>query len=148
VQDSSIEDLDKRVEKALAKVLPGMLEAAIRKTFSQMLMELSSTTPSLKPAADRLPNDLFNGTQSNGVLRSGQHIRAKIYDVLAEDLDITGISDDTNLFNAGLDSLQVQALVSVLNDHLAKSKPGAEQLNVKSVYEKPTVREIISMIRI
>ncbi|KAH8704396.1 hypothetical protein GQ44DRAFT_732474 [Phaeosphaeriaceae sp. PMI808] len=117
VQNGFIDDIDERIEKALTKILPGMVETAIQKAFSQMLLGLSGAGP-----APRLPN---------GVRDSTQQIRSMIYAELAENLDIAQISDDTDLFNAGLDSLQVQSLLNIINGYLAKSRPGVEPLNVK-----------------
>jgi aryl carrier-like protein len=130
-QSLTTEDIERRIEKAVTKALPGMLEAAVQKAFSKMLLGLQSVAPAQPPAAD-----------------SAQDIRAIIYNELAENLDINDISDDTNLFKAGLNSLQAQGLVNVLNGHLAKSKPDAEQVNVKTLYEKPTVRKIVSLFEV
>lgn len=166
----TLQDLDAKIENALAKVLPGLLDAAVQKAFSRMLLGLSGIDPT--PASiptngltnghtnghtngytNGYTNGHTNGTHANkdaklanGLGITRKDVRQMIYDELAENLEVGDISDDSNLFNAGVDSLQVQALLGVLNDYLAKTKPGTEQLNAKAVYEKPTVRDIMMMM--
>jgi acyl-CoA synthetase (AMP-forming)/AMP-acid ligase II/aryl carrier-like protein len=195
VQSSSEDDLDMRLQKALAKILPEFVDDVISKTVSRLMIINDEALKKILPefmgdvikrtvgqtliafeniakpgtqsgidhASIELPTDLSNGPPnglanhfSNGLsektasLQNGsghlsENVRAIIYDELAENLDMAEISDDDNLFDAGLDSLQVQSLVSVLNGYLAKSNTGAE-FDVKDIYEKPTVREIVAVI--
>jgi len=144
-QNVNLEDLDARIEKALAKTLPGFLDAAIQKAFSQMLLGLTGgaagSQPNSKPLTNGTSDNLFNGIDP-----PIKHIRALIYDELSENLETIDLSDDTNLFDAGLDSLQVKSLVHVLNGYLTKKHPGVDELQVKLVYEKPTVRDILAMV--
>jgi aryl carrier-like protein len=143
--ETNLQDLDVRIEKALAKLLPGFLDAAIQKAFSHMLLGLAGGTAAPQPAPKRMPNGT-NGKLSNGVASPAKHIRALIYQELAENLDTYNISDDTDLFDAGFDSLQVKSLLHVLNGYLTKKHPDVNELQTKLVYEKPTVREILKMI--
>ena len=73
-------------------------------------------------------------------------VRLIIYDELFENLDMTRVTADTDLFNHGLDLLQVQSSVTTLNAYLIRSKPGVKLLKAKQVYDKPTVREIMNMV--
>lgn len=73
-------------------------------------------------------------------------VRQMIYDELSENLDMTHVTADSDLFIHGLDSLQVQSLVTTLNAYLIRSKSGIELLKAKQVYSKPTVREIMAML--
>jgi acyl-CoA synthetase (AMP-forming)/AMP-acid ligase II/aryl carrier-like protein len=148
--EANLQELDMRIEKALAKLLPGFLDAAIQKAFSHMLVGLtggpadSQSTP--KPRVDRNCINGTSGKTSNGTVPPIKHIRALIYQELAENLDTYNLTDDTDLFDAGLDSLQVKSLVHVLNGYLIKKHPNVGELQAKLVYERPTVREILEMI--
>ena len=78
--------------------------------------------------------------------KEDEDLRQIIYTELSENLDTTHLTADTDLFNHGLDSLQVQSLVTTLNAYLIKSKPGVELLEVKQVYENPTVRGVMALV--
>ena len=161
-----VDDVDKRIEKALNKLLPAAIEEAIQKALRQMLLGLNGLLPvqqSVEKSTPILTNDYTNGTTVNGVTSPiiheismeaekpstnipPKHIQHIIYDELSENLDMTHLTANANLFNHGLDSIQVQSLVTTLNAHLIKFKPGVALLEAKQVYDKPTVREIMAMV--
>lgn len=162
---NGVNDIDARIEKALVKLLPAAMEEAIRKTLSQMLLGLNGPLPvqqSVEKPTPLLTNghtySTTNGITSpvtNGVSKEvgeptastpPKDVRQIIYDELAENLDMTDVTDDIDLFDHGLDSLQVQSLVTTLNAYLIRLKPGVELLQAKQVYDKPTVREIMAMV--
>ena len=162
---NEVNDIDARIEKALAKLLPAALEEAIRKTLSQILFGLNGPLPVqqvVEKPTPLLTNSHTNSTTigitspiTNGVSKEAEKpsastppkdVRQIIYDELSENLDMTHVTADTDLFNHGLDSLQVQSLVTTLNAYLIRSKPGVELLKAKQVYDKPTVRKIIAMV--
>ena len=163
---NTIDEIDARIEKALEKLLPAALEQAIRKTLSQILTGLTSSpspthqSVSAEQPTPLLPNGHTNGTTNppttNGVTTTTTSqqpqppkdisIRQIIYDELSENLDMTGVTDDTDLFNHGLDSLQVQSLVTTLNAYLIRARPGVELLEARQVYERPSVREIMGLV--
>lgn len=162
---NEVNDIDARIEKVLVKLLPAALEEAIRKTLSQMLLGLSDPLPvqqSVEKSTALLTNGRINGT-TNGVtspITLGvskevekasastllRDVRRILYDELSENLDMTHVTADTNLFNHGLDSLQVQSLVTRLNAYLIKFKSDVKLLDAKQVYDNPTVREIMAMM--
>lgn len=160
-----VDDIDARIEKALVKLLPTALEEAIRKTLPQMLLGLNGLLPVQQSVEKSTPlltdghtNITTNGVTSpitNAVSKEAgkpsastpaKDVRQLIYDELSENLDTIHVTADTDLFNHGLDSLQVQSLVTTLNAYLIRFKPGVELLEVKQVYDKPTVREIMAML--
>lgn len=162
---NGVNDIDARIEKALVTLLPAALEEAIRKTLSQMLSGLNGPLPVQQFVEKPTPllnnghtNSITNGTTGliiNGASKEAEKpsastppkdVRQIIYDELSENLDMTHVTADTNLFNHGLDSLQVQSLVTTLNAYLIRLKPGVELLQAKQVYDKPTVREIMAMV--
>lgn len=144
-------DLDTRIEAALTKLLPRLLDTAIQKALSQMLLGLTGAAPfpshptaQITPEPEAtLPPTILPAHTSPSLY---QHIRNLIYTELAENLDVAGINDETNLFDAGVDSLQVQSLLTVLNGYLVKEGLGKGELDVKSVYESPTVGGILEMV--
>lgn len=163
---NGVDDIDARIEKALVKLLPVALDEAIRKTLSQMLFGLNGSLPvqqsvekSMPLLADGHINSTTDGVPSpttNGVSKEAEKpsastppkdIRQMIYDELSENLDMTHVTVDTDLFNHGLDSLQVQSLVTTLNAYLIKFKPEVKLLEAKQVYDKPTVKEIMAMVK-
>ena len=100
---------------------------------------------------------LSEGTLSNGVSPSyGQTIGPKasdsrtlkeyLYQILSDDMYLYGVTDDADLFECGLDSLQAVALVKCINSFLASTKQDATPIRARTVYENPSIKQLLSTI--
>ncbi|KAF2675660.1 acetyl-CoA synthetase-like protein [Lentithecium fluviatile CBS 122367] len=128
-----------------AKVLPGLLDAVIQTAFAQMLSGLGGG----EAASQATSKPLTNSTDNGNPVINDTSIDLAIG--VTSPLKLSGPSlyfDDSNLFDVGLDSLQVKSLVHVLNQYLTRTHPGVGELEAKLVYEKSTVREILEMIQV
>ncbi|KAB8261313.1 thioester reductase domain-containing protein [Aspergillus pseudonomiae] len=147
-------DLDRRVEEALQRVLPGAVERAVQDVLARLLAGL---TGQLAPVASQsVPvqppvhvNGEVNGV-TNGVEEVVQpappELKKVIYDQLGENMDIREVKDDSDLFQFGLDSLVVIDLTNALNTYIIKWRPGKELLEPKVVYDNPTVERILGLV--
>lgn len=167
------DDLDARIAKTLAKMLPVALEDAIRKTLTHVLSTLHSPSPlSPAPSITNSPSYQTRGrshgsidditdpaTHGVGVVTTKPNtgntpladvqVRLLIYDHLSENLDTAHMTDDTDLFSSGLDSLLLQSLLTTLNAHLIRSgRPDVQLLQAKQVYEHSTVGGIVDLMRL
>ncbi|KAJ5578055.1 thioester reductase domain-containing protein [Penicillium hispanicum] len=152
--------IDRAVEDALNRLLPGAVEKAVQGVLARLLTGLSGTaapstpvTPSTLPASPDLPAQepptLTNGThKTNGIVNGTQapDLKRLIHDRLAENLDMTKITDDADLFQFGLDSLQVVELINSLNTYLKEWRPSVAPVERKAVYANPTVNQIMALM--
>ncbi|GAB1199372.1 hypothetical protein APSETT444_008719 [Aspergillus pseudonomiae] len=147
-------DLDRRVEEALQRVLPGAVERAVQDVLARLLAGL---TGQLAPVASQsVPvqppvhvngevNGMTNGVEE--VMQPGPpELKKVIYDQLGENIDIQDVQDDSDLFQFGLDSLVVIDLTNALNTYIIKWRPGKELLEPKVVYDNPTVERILGLV--
>lgn len=73
-------------------------------------------------------------------------LRQIIYGTLAENLDVGGLKDDTDLFQYGLDSLQVVSLLNAINASIVKSERPVDLLEREAIYSNPTVAKLVAVI--
>ncbi|KAE8164394.1 thioester reductase domain-containing protein [Aspergillus tamarii] len=155
--DDDDNDLDRRVEEALQRVLPGAVERAVQDVLARLLSGLTGQSPAVGPqSVPEKPSMHVNGKvngvaeSTNGVEEAVQtgapELKKVIYDQLGENIDIKDIKDDSDLFQFGLDSLVVIDLTNALNTYIIKWRPGKELLEPKVVYDNPTVERILSLV--
>ncbi|KAE8417479.1 thioester reductase domain-containing protein [Aspergillus pseudocaelatus] len=151
------DDLDRRVEEALQRVLPGAVERAVQDVLARLLAGLTGQSSAVvSQSAPEKPSVHVNGTvngaaeTTNGVEEAVQmgppELKKVIYDQLGENIDIKDIKDDSDLFQFGLDSLVVIDLTNALNTYIIKWRPGKELLEPKVVYDNPTVERILNLV--
>ena len=71
-------------------------------------------------------------------------LRKRIYDTLAENLEVGGITDDTDLFEYGLDSIQVPPLLNAINAFIIKSEQPVDLIDSKAIYANMTVKKLVT----
>ena len=71
-------------------------------------------------------------------------LRKRIYDTLAENLEVGGITDDTDLFEYGLDSIQVPPLLNAINAFIIKSEQPVDLIDSKAIYANITVKKLVT----
>lgn len=124
-----------------------------------MVQLFYATAPAQAQSGDRLDNigvhhDAGNSdaaknlTESSGACRetdSRLHdLRHGIYAAIQEGTYLEDVTDEADLFECGLDSLQVTALVSEINVYLRKSRPDLSLITRKVLYENSTVSKLLS----
>lgn len=163
-------DLDAHIEEVLSRILPEALAKYLQMASTQTLSNFLSTNQSSqtpihppKPATttsykqpltnghstDAPANTLDNTSSLNTSqvhYDSISDLRKLIYDTLADSLIIENITDESDLFQSGLDSLQVPGLLNALNAFIIKFRPGAQLIDAKAVYDNPTVNKLMSIL--
>ncbi|ERF77178.1 hypothetical protein EPUS_06458 [Endocarpon pusillum Z07020] len=164
-------DLDARIEEVLSRILPGALAKYLQMASTQTLANFlktnqSSQTPIQPPkpattAGNKQPLTTGHSTDApietlntTSPLDTSQvhydsipDLRKLIYDTHADNLIIENITDDSDLFQCGLDSLQVPGLLNALNAFVIKFRPGVDLIEAKAVYDNPTVNKLMSILR-
>jgi aryl carrier-like protein len=167
-------DLDARVEEALSRILPGALANYLQMALTQTLSNfLSTNQPNQTPIQSSKPATTTTTTTNKQPLTNGHStdarkntfnatppfnisqvqydpisdLRKLMYDTLADNLVIENITDDSDLFQCGLDSVQVPELLNALNAFVIKFKPGVDLIDAKVVYDNPTVNKLMSILQ-
>jgi hypothetical protein len=140
----------------LDRVLPGAVEKAVQAVLAKMLAGFSAPQQQVLAPVERAPETAppaVNGhapAHPNGAAESAPSsppdLKKLIYDQLAENLDVQEAKDDSDLFDFGLDSLQVTELANALNTYIIKWCPGKELLEPKAVYDNPSVERILALM--
>ncbi|KAF7949957.1 hypothetical protein EAE96_007263 [Botrytis aclada] len=73
-------------------------------------------------------------------------LRQIIYNTLAENLELDDLKDNTDLFEFGLDSLQVPSLLNAINAFVVKCEQPAEFIDKEAIYSNPTVAGLVALI--
>ena len=153
-----VAELDARIEAVLHRTLPN----ALLKHLGPAMVEIFyATAPVQSQSGNRLVNTHHHHDSGNsGVAKnltdaskacretdSGFHdLRHAIYAAIQEGTYLEDVTDEANLFECGLDSLQVTALVSEINLYLQKSRPDLGLITRNVLYENSTVSKLLSAI--
>ncbi|KAI0197610.1 hypothetical protein F4808DRAFT_294517 [Astrocystis sublimbata] len=86
------------------------------------------------------PSQLFGS--GNAGSYSSVDVAVKSIVASSSDIDAQNISPDNDLFELGLDSLQITAIVRKLNEYLASNKK-PQSVAAKTVYSNPTLASLI-----
>ena len=149
-----VAELDARIEAVLHRTLPNAL---LKHLGPAMLQILSTTTP----AQDKLNNTPHH--HDSGFTIAGKNptkdskarhqpdpqlhdLRQGIYTAIQEGTYLENVTDEADLFECGLDSLQVTALVSEINAYLRRSRPDLGLITREILYENSTVSKLLSAI--
>jgi acyl carrier protein len=74
-------------------------------------------------------------------------LRASIRSLITNNSWLQGqLDNDTDFFEAGLDSLQLPQLIAQLNTFLSASNPGSELFSTKTMFANPTVDKLACFI--
>lgn len=86
-----------------------------------------------------------NSMHGNASSATAGRLRQVIYDTLAENLEVANLEDDTDLFEFGLDSLQVVSLLTAINAFIIKSEQRVDLMEREAIYSNPTVQKLITL---
>ncbi|RAL07159.1 thioester reductase domain-containing protein [Aspergillus homomorphus CBS 101889] len=151
------DELDCRVQEALDRVLPGAVERAVQEVLAKLLAGLSGQQQQqIASPVESVPESTpvavngYAAPQPNREAESAPagppDLKKLVYDQLGENLDVQHVQDDSDLFQFGLDSLQVIELTNALNAYIIKWRPGKELLEPKVVYDNPSVERILGLV--
>lgn len=81
---------------------------------------------------DELAEDGLNGLEN--IQDAVKHIVTA-----ATDIDVQGLAPDADLFELGLNSLQVMAIAKALNKSLLSKRKGGKRMDARAVYSNPSI---------
>ena len=144
--------VEKHLQSALAKLLSNLLEASQSIKLPKLASNGLSHEPEARSSPTSVPNGVGHSSPDTASPTSRQYkptddslsdLRKLIYDTLAENLSIDDITDDSDLFQCGLDSIQVPGFLNTVNAYLIKNRPGVSLIETKALYENPSVGQIL-----
>ncbi|CAJ2509529.1 Uu.00g145550.m01.CDS01 [Anthostomella pinea] len=104
--------------------------------------ELGALYTDSEEPADRKANGIINGT-------TGGHgsVQDTVKDIIATstEIDVNQVAPDVNLFELGLDSLQVTLISRKLNKFLS-AKGMRQSLEVRTVYSNPSIAALVTVV--
>ena len=122
------------VEKCLRRLLPEMIAGQLNQVLSNGLVRL---------AADFLqPRQPIPVVSVNSTGEDKLSLKAVLAQVLSETTYLTGLTNDMNLFECGLDSLQVPMLMKHLNDVLRQRGRKGEPIPIQCLFENPSINQL------
>ena len=153
-----VAELDARIEAVLHRILPNAL---LKHLGPAMVQLFSITAPAQAQSGERLSNIhhhhdaenssvvkyLADSSKTSRETDSRFHdLRHGIYAVIQEGTYLEDVTDEADLFECGLDIIQVTALVSEINMYLRKSRLDLSLITTKFLYENSTVSKLLSAI--
>ena len=88
-----------------------------------------------------------NGANGGGANTLGpSHLKQVLLQVLSDTTYLSGLTDDANMFECGLDSVQLPALVKQINSTLGDLKMKTGTVSMKTIYENPSVNGLVQVI--
>ena len=135
-QESSLtsQEVETVVEKCLRRLLPEMIAEQLNQALGNVMVRVATD---LLQARQPIPVVSVNG--------SGQgkpSLKAVLTQVLSETTYLTGLAHDVNLFECGVDSVQVPMLMKHLNDALYRRGRKDEPLAKKFLYDNPSINQL------
>ena len=87
--------------------------------------------------------DSHSVTEVKPIYNSAETLRDSLYRIVQSVTYLYGPEDVANLFDCGLDSLQVPVLVDEINAVLVKSRPDIRLLSVKELYPNRSIEKLL-----
>lgn len=147
------DDLDARIQKAvekhlrtaLAKLLHDLLDTNQAREESIQAFEIPSRK--LESATTTYGIDAISASEKPKIRDdTSPDLRKLMYNTLADNIDIENITDESDLFQCGLDSLQVPGLLNAINAYLIKHRPSVALIDAKELYNSPSVGQILAIL--
>ena len=85
-------------------------------------------------------------TKSDG--NGPEDLRGSLHRLIANNTYLHGFNDTINLFDCGLDSLQVPVLVDEINAYLIKSRANVGLISNKTIYDNPSVEKLQAALEV
>ena len=149
-------ELDARIEAVLHRILPGALSQHLGPAIIQMAKNLL-LTPALQENAQH-GGEYSSGEVQNVAMKctsttpsvartirsDSKDLREGIHHAIANCTYLINLNDRANLFECGLDSLQITGLVNEINTFVQNSRPDVRQISKKTIYENPSIEKLIA----
>ena len=132
--DVTSQEVEAIVEKCLHHLLPKMLTEQLNQALSNVMIRMS--TDLLQP---RQSHPMVS-VVGNGLGKPS--FKAVLTQELSETTYLTGLTDYANLFECGLDSVQVPTLIKYLNDALHRWGRKSEPVAMKLLYDNPSINQL------
>lgn len=146
------DNLDARIEKAVVKHLCNALAELLHSLDANQARERPIQAPKIPSQTLEIGNPM-NGLNAPASEKHGMcdnclpDLRNLIYNTLADNLVIKNITDESDLFECGLDSLQVPGLLNAINAYLIKFRPGVALMDAKILYNNPSIGQITAILK-
>ena len=128
------QEVEAVVEKCLRRLLPEMIVEQLDQALSNVMVRMAADL--LQP---RQPTPVMS---VNGTGQGKPSLKAVLRQVLSETTYLTGLTYDVNLFECGLDSVQVPILMKHLNDVLHRRGRKGEPIEMKFLYDNPSINQL------
>lgn len=128
------QEVEAVVEKCLRRLLPEMIAEQLNQALSNVMVRMAADL--LQP---RQPTPVVS---VNGTGQGKPSLKAVLAQVLSETTYLTGLTYDVNLFECGLDSVQVPILIKHLNDVLHRRGRKGEPIAMKFLYDNPSINQL------
>ena len=130
--------------------IEAVVEKYLRRRIPEILAE--QLNHALSNAMVRMAADLLQQQQShpmvntNGISHCEPSMKAVLTQVLSETTYLTGLSNEANLFECGLDSVQVPVLIKHINDALYRLGRKGEPIATKLLYDNPSIERLARVL--
>ena len=128
------QEVEAMVEKCVRRLLPELIAAQLNQALSNVMVRMAADL--LQP---RQPTPM---PSMNGISQGVPSLKAVLAQVLSETTYLTGLTYDRNLFECGLDSVQVPMLIKHLNEVLQRRGRMGEPIAVKFLYDNPSINRL------
>lgn len=151
-----LSNLDHQIEAVLRRVLPDVLlnsrGTALGQLVSNMLLAGNNQSRSLDDLAS--PSSIIfslteksNGTNgTNGSRPNPAHdltsLRSSFLSIISKNSYLHGLNYTSNIFDCGLDSLQIPVVIEEVNGFLLRSRFQARPISAKVMYYNPTIDKL------
>ena len=128
------QEVEAMVDKCLRRLLPKMIAEQLNQALSNVMVSM---------AADLLhPRQPARVVSVNGTGQEKPSLKAVLAQVLSETTYLTGLTYDKNLFECGLDSVQVPTLIIHLNNTLQRWGRKGEPIAMNFLYDNPSINQL------
>ena len=114
--------------------------AALKEYEEEFKSLYARNKPSLTNGSTPKPLETTSKSPTFGDLKDSLH------SILSSNCYLSGMTDNADLFNCGLDSLQIPIVVTEINSFLVKSKSKAALIRAKTIYDNPTIERLAEAI--
>ncbi|OJZ86454.1 hypothetical protein ASPFODRAFT_133546 [Aspergillus luchuensis CBS 106.47] len=153
--NKSASALTTEIEEVLHQLLPKAVETAVEKAMQGVLTRLltglttgsATTAPALSPPTSPSASSASSPNTNSNIHIPKHDLKTFIHAHLAETLDQQQAwTDDSDLFQFGLDSLKVIELIAEVNRFRKQRDPNAAPVDQKLIYANPSVNQMVGVM--
>jgi aryl carrier-like protein len=89
---------------------------------------------------------MMNGHTAPQITIPTLDLKDTLYSIISANSYLHNLTITANLFNCGLDSLQIPVLVDEINAFLIKSESGMDLINAKTMLKNPSIDKLASAL--